>query len=150
VNNVYLLENNLPHVSSNYIYDVVADKFRPIFSSDFANGSIGGTDKDAFGRLRTSAPMTLFDSSHRFKDNGLWNTSTSGTASATFNANQGLIDLVVDNNINTEIVRETTKVFPYQPGKSLLVMNTFVMSAAKTGLRQRVGYYGSSNGIYLE
>jgi len=150
VNNVYLLENNLPHVSSNYIYDVVADKFRPIFSSDFANGSIGGTDKDAFGRLRTSAPMTLFDSSHRFKDNGLWNTSTSGTASATFNANQGLIDLVVDNNINTEIVRETTKVFSYQPGKSLLVMNTFVMEPAKTGLRQRVGYYGSSNGVYLE
>ena len=150
MNNVSLLENSLPHVSSNYIYDVVAGKFRPIFSSDFANGSIGGTDKDAFGRLRTSAPMTLFDSSHRFKDNGLWNTSTSGTASATFNANQGLIDLVVDNNINTEIVRETTKVFSYQPGKSLLVMNTFVMSAAKTGLRQRVGYYGASNGIYLE
>ena len=31
---------------------------------------------DAFGRLRTSDPMTLFDSSHRYRDNGLWNTST--------------------------------------------------------------------------
>jgi hypothetical protein len=29
-------------------------------------------------------------------------------------------------------------------------MNTFVMQSAKTGLRQRVGYYGASNGIYLE
>jgi hypothetical protein len=29
-------------------------------------------------------------------------------------------------------------------------MNTFVMSAAKTNLRQRVGYYGAENGYYLE
>jgi hypothetical protein len=41
-------------------------------------------------------------------------------------------------------------VFAYQPGKSLLVLNTFVLSAAKTGLRQRVGYYGAANGYYLE
>ena len=26
--------------------------------------------KDAFGRLRTSDPFTLFDSSHRYEDNG--------------------------------------------------------------------------------
>jgi hypothetical protein len=30
------------------------------------------------------------------------------------------------------------------------VLNTFVMNAAKTGLRQRVGYYGAANGYYLE
>jgi hypothetical protein len=29
-------------------------------------------------------------------------------------------------------------------------MNTFVMSAAKTGLTQRIGYYGDENGFYLE
>jgi len=29
-------------------------------------------------------------------------------------------------------------------------MNTFVMASGKTDLRQRVGYYGASNGIYLE
>ena len=29
-------------------------------------------------------------------------------------------------------------------------MSTFTMAAAKTGLRQRVGYYGASNGMYLE
>jgi hypothetical protein len=94
--------------------------------------------------------MTLFDSSHRFKDNGLWNTSTTGTAAATFSPTQGLVNLTINNAINAEVVRETTKVFSYQPGKSLLVMNTFVMEPAKAGLRQRVGYYGADNGIYLE
>jgi hypothetical protein len=105
---------------------------------------------DAFGRLRVSTPFTLFDSSHRFADNGLWSTSTATSGNATFNANQGLIDLNVTAASGSEVLRETTKVFSYQPGKSLLVLNTFVMSPAKTNLRQRVGYYGTQNGLYLQ
>jgi hypothetical protein len=105
---------------------------------------------DAFGRLRTSTPFTLFDSSHRFADNGLWSTATATGGAATFNSAQGLVDLDVTAASGSEVVRETTKVFSYQPGKSLLVLSTFVMSAAKTNLRQRVGYYGTNNGYYLE
>ena len=105
---------------------------------------------DAFGRLRVSTPFTLFDSSHRFADNNLWSTSTATGGAATFNTNQGLIDLAVTAASGSEVVRETTKIFSYQPGKSLLVLSTFVMSSAKTGLRQRVGYYGAANGYYLE
>jgi hypothetical protein len=105
---------------------------------------------DAFGRLRTSTPFTLFDSSHRFADNGLWATSTATSGAATFNSNQGLVDLAVTAASGSEVIRETTKVFSYQPGKSLLVLSTFVMNASKTGLRQRVGYYGAANGYYLE
>jgi hypothetical protein len=105
---------------------------------------------DAFGRLRVSTPFTLFDSSHRFDDNGLWSTATATSGTATFNANQGLVDLAVTSSSGSEVIRETIKVFSYQPGKSLLVMNTFVMSAAKTNLRQRVGYYGAANGYYLQ
>ena len=105
---------------------------------------------DAFGRLRVSTPFTLFDSSHRFTDNGLWSTSTATGGAATFNSSQGLVDLAVTAASGSEVIRETTKIFSYQPGKSLLVLSTFVMSSAKTGLRQRVGYYGAANGYYLE
>ena len=108
------------------------------------------TNFDAFGRLRVSEPFTLFDSSHRFADNGLWSTGTATGGTAAFNAAQGLVDLDVTAASGSEVVRETTKVFSYQPGKSLLVLNTFVMSPAKTNLRQRVGYYGAANGYYLE
>ena len=108
------------------------------------------TNFDAFGRLRVSNPFTLFDSSHRFADNGLWVTSTATGGTATFNASQGLVDLDVTAASGSEVVRETTKVFSYQPGKSLLVLTTFVMSTAKTNLRQRAGYYGANNGYYLE
>jgi hypothetical protein len=105
---------------------------------------------DAFGRLRVSTPFTLFDSSHRFADNGLWSTATATGGTATFNSSQGLVDLAVTVASGSEVVRETTKIFSYQPGKSLLVLSTFVMNAAKTNLRQRVGYYGAANGYYLE
>ena len=114
----------------------------------------GTSQLDSFGRLRTSSPFTLFDSSHRFADNGLWSTGTvTGGATlgtAIFNASQGLVDLAVTAASGSEVVRETTKVFSYQPGKSLLILSTFVMSPAKTNLRQRVGYYGAANGYYLE
>jgi len=105
---------------------------------------------DAFGRLRVSNPFTLFDSSHRFDDNDLWSTATVTGGTAVFNANQGLVDLNVTASSGSSVTRETIKVFSYQPGKSLLVMNTFVMNAPKAGLTQRVGYYGSDNGFYLE
>ncbi len=105
---------------------------------------------DAFGRTRVSEPFTLFDSSHRYTDNQLWSSSTATGGTTSFNSAQGLVDLSVTSASGSEVIRETTKVFAYQPGKSLLILNTFVMAPAKTNLRQRVGYYGASNGYYLE
>jgi hypothetical protein len=112
--------------------------------------SIGGTNVDAFGRMRVSNPLTLFDSSHRYADNNLWVNSITGTAAATFSADEGLINMTVGSASGDQIIRETIKVFSYQPGKSLLVMNTFVFGTAKANLRQRAGYYGAANGIYFE
>ncbi len=110
-----------------------------------------GVAVDAFGRARMSTPLTLFDSSHRFKDNGLWNTAnTSGNSTVAFSTTEGLVNLNVTTAANAEVIRETTKVFSYQPGKSLQILSTFVMNPAQTNLRQRVGYYGTDNGIYLE
>lgn len=108
------------------------------------------TSLDAFGRLRASTPLTLFDSSHRYRDNGLWNTDTATGGTTAFNANEGLVELSVTTTSGSRVYRETSKVFSYQPGKGLLVMSTFVMSPAKTGLRQRVGYFGAQNGLYIE
>jgi hypothetical protein len=127
---------------------------QPIEVTTTTSGSVtiqaGGTGSDAFGRLRVSNPFTLFDSSHRYKDNGLWTTSSGTGGTTSFDANAGLVTLNTTTTSGSEILRETTKCFSYQPGKSLLVMSTFVMNTAKTNLRQRVGYYGASNGVFLE
>lgn len=130
------------------IYEVVmvADQF----GNPVSSGNPSGMAVDAFGRARTAQPFTLFDSSHRFADNGLWATSNSSGTTITFNQNAGLIELALPTTANAEIIRETTKVFSYQPGKSLQSMSTFVLNPAQTNLRQRVGYFGANNGIYLE
>jgi hypothetical protein len=82
-------------------------------------GGFAPSATDAFGRQRMSQPYTLFDSSHRFADNGLWSTVSNVGGAATFNSAQGLVELTVTTAANSEVVRETTKVFPYQPGKAL-------------------------------
>jgi hypothetical protein len=106
---------------------------------------------DAFGRLRTSTPLTLFDSYHRYKDNNLWNGLVVGTGSTVgFVTTQGLVNISIGTTAGCSVIRETTKVFSYQPGKSLQVLNTFIMNPAKANLRQRVGYFGADNGMYLE
>ena len=125
---------------------MLADQYGNIVGA--ANPS--GMAVDAFGRARTSAPLTLFDSSNRYRDNGLWSTSNTAGTTYAFNANAGLMELNLTTTADQEIVRETNKVFAYQPGKSLQNLNTFVMNPAKANLRQRVGYFGAQNGIYVE
>ena len=105
---------------------------------------------DAFGRFRVSQPLTLFDSSHRYKDNNLWASLTAVGGTYAFNQNQGLMDLTVSALSGSSVIRETTKVFAYQPGKSLLILNTFVFAPSATNLRQRTGYFGNDNGIYFQ
>jgi hypothetical protein len=106
---------------------------------------------DAFGRTRVSSPLTLFDSSHRYRDNNLWDSLLVGTGSTVgFVTTQGLINIGIGTTAGCSAIRETTKVFSYQPGKSLLVLNTFVPATPKANLRQRVGYFGADNGMYFE
>lgn len=109
-----------------------------------------GVAGDAFGRMRTSSPLTLFDSSHRYRDNGQWATSTGTGGTYTFSSGEGLVNLNVTTVSGAKVYRETKKVCSYQPGKSLQIMNTFVMNSGKAGLRQRAGYFGTANGIYVE
>lgn len=106
---------------------------------------------DAFGRLRISEPHTLFDNSFRYPGaETRWNNKRTGTTTVAHNANQALMDLTVGTASGDEIIRETDRVFGYQPGKSLLIMNTMTFAAPKANLRQRVGYFGKYNGIYVE
>lgn len=108
------------------------------------------TANDAFGRLRVSNPFTLFDSFHRYQDNSKISEYTSGTASSTHSITEGCITMSVGNTSGDKIYRESTKVFPYQPGKGLSIMQTFCFDGAKEGLRQRLGFFDANNGIFLE
>lgn len=109
-----------------------------------------GMAVDAFGRARVSNPLTLFDSYNRYAESGKFVTGLSGGANTVFNEDAGVLELNVGTSSGDEVIRETTRVFAYQPGKSLQILSTFVMNEGKAGLRQRAGYFSTQNGIYIE
>jgi hypothetical protein len=112
--------------------------------------SIDGTNTDAFGRLRVSQPYTLFDSQNRYAADNQFNSSTSGTGSATYVSNQSSVAMAVTAGGVGSVVRQTYRNMLYQPGKGLLVLATFVMdSSDSTGLTQRVGYFNTQNGVFF-
>ena len=112
--------------------------------------AIGGTNVDAFGRLRVSNPYTIFDSQNRYQKDPQFSEALTGSATATYVANESSVDMAVTTASGDKAVRQTFRVFPYQPGKGLLVMCTFVMNAKKASLRQRVGYFNTDNGVFLQ
>lgn len=119
---------------------------QPVLRTQFA-----ATATDAFGRFRVSEPYTLFDSTLRYGDDTrVWDTSLTGSGSNTFLANESTMSMNVTGASGDKVVRETKRVFIYQPGKSQLTLNTFVFNEGKTGLRQRVGLFSARNGIFLE
>ena len=110
-----------------------------------------GSLTDAFGRLRVANPFTLFDSQHRYKENEKFDTSITGaTANTQYQVNESAINMNVGTASGDKVIRESKRVFAYQPGKSILIMNSFVMNTPKANLRQRLGYFGNNNGVYLE
>lgn len=103
-----------------------------------------------FGRTKVSEPFTIFDSAHRYQDNGDYSDTHTSGGTTTYDINQSTVLLNVSTASGSETTRESKRVFPYQPGKSLQTMHTFVFAPAKTNLRQRAGYFGRQNGFYLE
>jgi len=111
---------------------------------------LDGPDKDAFGRLRTSDPVTLFASQFQYDAQPLlWESALVGTGSVTHLPNESSIQMRVAAS-GDSVIRQSRVYTRYKPGKSLLVALTFVMGAGVTNVRKRLGYFDANNGIYLE
>ncbi len=109
--------------------------------------------RDAFGRTRSSTPQTLFDSKQIFDQLPLFfddqEVSGSGTNSV-YSQDRASTTLSVDAGAAGKRVRQTFRRFNYQPGKAQQVFLTFVMGAAATSVRKRVGYFDDENGLFFE
>jgi hypothetical protein len=108
------------------------------------------TNVDAFNRLVVASPYTLFDSQNRFAADNQFDTSTATGGSTTYLPNESTVQLSVTTSNGSEVVRQSYRTMPYQPGKGLGLLATFTMNAGKTGLRQRVGYFNTQNGVFFQ
>jgi hypothetical protein len=112
--------------------------------------TIAGNNLDAFGRLRVSNPFTLFDSALNGERKYQFSSATATGGTVTFNYNANVRQLNVTSTSGSQVIRESLQVFPYQPGKSLLIMNSYVPAAPQANLRQRIGFFSVQNGVYFE
>lgn len=126
-------------VFTRYEVNMLSDRLTP-----------SGTMTDGFGRLRVSEPFTLFDSQHQDVENDKWDTLIVGSGTKTHLPNESAIKMEIGTANGDSIIRETTRTMMYQPGKSLLILNTGVMGTPKANVVQRIGYFSANNGIYFE
>jgi hypothetical protein len=113
-------------------------------------GGDGSTAYDAFGRLRVSNPLTIFDSTNILSKNNLFDESLTGSGTVTYTANKSTVNLNVTTASGDKVIRQSKRVMTYQPGKSLFNLNTFVMAADDENLRQRIGMFDANNGIFFQ
>ena len=112
--------------------------------------TITGTNLDAFGRLRVSEPYTLFDSQNRYVDGQQFSNIRTGTATVTYVQAESSFNLAIGTALGDSVISQAYTTQPYQPGKSLLTLNTFAMGTLKANCVQRVGYFTAGNGVYFE
>ena len=114
-----------------------------------ADFTFGGTSVDAFGRLRISDALTLFDTRTMYYDHDQFASNLVASGNVVYNANSSSYLMSV-TGAGDAVYRETYKTFSYQPGKSLLVLNTFCGNTPTNGITQRIGYFNDENGIFFE
>src|SRR6056300_1911568 len=113
-------------------------------------GGNGSTAYDAFGRLRVSNPLTIFDSKNVMSKNNLFDEDLTGSGTVTYTANKSTVNLNITTASGNKVIRQSKRVMSYQPGKSLLILNTFVMNAQEENLVQKVGMFDANNGIFFK
>lgn len=128
------------------------EQFETAIAADFRGAILKrGPDSgevDAFGRNRVSEPFTLFDSTLRYtKRTDLWFEKATGSATFTYSADESALDLGIGTASGNVALRRTKRRFPYQPGKSLMVLQSFVPSAPAAGVKQDIGLFDDENGV---
>lgn len=106
---------------------------------------------DAFGRLRVSNPVTLFDSQAQYsKESLLFEEVVSGGGTLTHDPDNSAVDLDVGTTSGDLAIRQTHAYFHYQPGKSQLITVTFTPGTSDANRLQEIGYGDDENGIFVQ
>ena len=105
---------------------------------------------DAFSRLRTSSPHTVFDIKHTYHKQPLLETEVLvGSATSVHSQIDANITLSVSAN-NDSVIRQTRQSFNYQPGKSQLIYLTGTLGAKVADTRKCIGLFDSNNGLFFD
>jgi hypothetical protein len=112
---------------------------------------VGGQAADAFGRVRTANPTTIFDAQFNYDAQPLLFTSaTVGTGSFAKTTGESSVTLTTGGTGNSAAATfQSRQYFRYEPGKSQQIMMTGFLGAQKTNVRSDIGYFDDNNGVFF-
>lgn len=105
---------------------------------------------DAFGRQRVSEVYTLNDYKHIYAIDANFTDFITASSAVTFNPNRSSVTLSVAAVSSSRAVHQSKMYHNYMPGKSQLIMSSFVFGAAQPGVIKRTGYFDDYDGIFVE
>ena len=110
---------------------------------------VAGISPDAFGRTRVSELFTLGDYKHLFAlDPNFLDVTSNG--SVIFVTNKAAATLSTNSNSSAYSIHQTKFYHHYQPGKSQLILSSFVFGYPERNVTKRTGYFDDRDGIYFE
>lgn len=121
--------------------------------SIIVNQNPSGPHVDAFGRERVSNPYSLFELNAILGKQPLHvDETTASGGTSTYSTGNSYIAMAVTNTVGSQVVRQTKKYHPYQPGKSKLTYISGVLytNSAKTNILARFGQFDPTMGHFVQ
>ena len=106
---------------------------------------------DAFGKWRVSNPTTLFDSK-QIADSGsfYWDIKTVGSATITWSSGSAQSTLKVTQTSGSRAIKQTKRIFVYQPGKSQQIICTGKFDIRVNGIKKSIGSFDDNDGYFFQ
>jgi hypothetical protein len=107
---------------------------------------------DSFGRPRSSAPKTFFNSDFEYDLNPLWFVaSIAGTGVVAKTAGESSATLSTGGTANgAGAVYQTKQYFRYEPGKGRFCIFSALIGSQTSNVRSRMGNFDANNGVFFE
>jgi len=106
---------------------------------------------DAFGKWRVSNPTTLFDSK-QVVDSGsfYFDIKTVGSATVTWNSGSAQSTFRVTQTSGSRAIKQTKRIFVYQPGKSQQLICTGKFGIGVDGIKKSIGNFDEDDGYFFQ
>ena len=102
-------------------------------------------------RFKVSPYQTSFFNTFQYGlETDVWDTNTTGTASAVHNPDASNVTMSVGSTAGDRVIRQTRQVMRYIPGRVSLVSFAIRLETPVAGVRRRFGIFDGNNGAYFE
>jgi hypothetical protein len=106
---------------------------------------------DAFGKWRVSQPTTLFDSK-QVVDSGsfYFDIKTISGSTVTWNSGSAQSTIIVTSTSGSRAIKQTKRIFVYQPGKSQQIICTGKFGTKIDGIKKSIGSFDDNDGYFFQ